>query len=88
MSKILLDWNPALRPEAAMSIELEKVDIERGYMLMPTPFPLGKLIQLPLSDFARVGDVIHIPTPYRIGDDRTPLQERDDDSQENGKKDQ
>ena len=82
MSRILLDHVNHFSTGNEMSIQLEKVDIDRGYMKLPMLFPLGLIEQLPLSDMAQVGDIIHIPTPHRIGEkDRTPLQERDDDDQ-------
>lgn len=89
MSRILLDWDNKLNIGHEMSIQLEKIDIERGYMKLPMLFPIGDIQRLPLSDKAQVGDIIHIPTPHRIGEkDKTPLQERDDDGQENRQKDE
>ncbi len=58
MSKLLLD-GLMTEPTDAMSIEIEKIDVDRGYIKVP--LGRGHLSELPISDTARIGDVIHIP---------------------------
>ena len=62
MSRVLLDWRFAEKHDKQVSVEIEQIDVDRGFMKIPTE--IFGVQELKLHKL-RVGDVLHVPTPYR-----------------------